>query len=71
MTDRRYFCFYKIIKHSDDPAPHIVVITGSINESKRQRALDAGAERVFVKPINEDQIKGSLRAVFDTEKMSA
>lgn len=57
----------EIIKQSDEPAPHIVVVTGSTNKSEHQRALDAGADSVLVKPISEDQIKGALRTVFDTE----
>lgn len=56
----------EIIKHSDDPVPYIVVVTGSTNQSLHQRALDAGADSVLVKPISEDQIKGALRTLFDT-----
>ena len=49
----------EIIKQANQ-APYILVVTSSKNETEHQRARDAGANEVLVKPIKEEQMKGLL-----------
>lgn len=49
----------EIIKQ-DGRTPYILVVTSSTNEAEHQRARDAGADEVLVKPISEEHIKGLL-----------
>ena len=53
----------EIINSSVAVAPYIIVATSSTDASHHQRAIEAGANKVMVKPIDDQALKETLLAL--------
>ena len=53
----------KIRENDESASAYVIVATGSTNSDEHQRALDAGANKVLVKPIDSEDLQSTLQAL--------